>query len=181
MIENLKLSLDKALHHFEAELGKLQMGRANPALVEDIRVDQYGSLAPIKNAATVNVLDPQTLSISPWDKSIIHAIAKAISDAGVGLNPQTMADSVLIKIPAMTEDRRKDTVKIVKKFTEEAKVSVRNIRAEAQKSLKKQETEKEISEDQARDMMEDIQKMIDEANKKIDEGAKIKEADVMKV
>jgi len=157
------------------------MGRANPALVEDIRVEQYGSLAPIKNAATVNVLDPQTLSIAPWDKTLIHAIAKAISDAWVGLNPQTMADSVMIKIPDMTEERRRDTVKVVKKFTEDAKVSIRNVRGDAQKSIKKQETEKEISEDQARDMMDDVQKLIDDANKKIDDGAKLKEADIMKV
>lgn len=122
MLPNVKQSLEKALHHFEAELGKLQMGRANPALVEDIRVDQYGSMTPIKNCASVNVLDPQTLSITPWDKSVIHAIAKAINDAGVGLNPQTMADSVMIKIPDMTEDRRRDTVKVVKRFTEDAKV-----------------------------------------------------------
>lgn len=181
MIENTKQAIEKALHHFEAELGKIQMGRANPALVEDIRVEQYWSLAPIKNAATVNVLDPQTLSIAPWDKTLIHAIAKAISDAGVGLNPQTMADSVMIKIPDMTEERRRDTVKVVKKFTEDAKVSIRNVRADAQKTIKKQETDKEISEDQARDMMDDIQKIIDEANKKIDEGAKVKEADIMKV
>lgn len=181
MSETVKQSLEKALHHFETELSKIQMGRANPALVEDIRVEQYGSLAPIKNAASVNVLDSQTLSIAPWDKTLLHAIAKAISDAGVGLNPQTMADSVMIKIPDMTEDRRKDTVKVVKKFTEDAKVSVRNVRGEAQKAIKKQETNKEITEDQARDMMDELQKSIDEANKKIDEGAKAKEADIMKV
>ncbi len=181
MSENTKTSLDKALHHFEWELWKIQMGRANPALVEDILIEQYGSMQPLKNSASVNVLDPQTLSIAPWDKTILHAIAKAITDAWVGLNPQTMADSVIIKIPDMTEDRRKDTVKIVKKFAEDAKVSIRNIRSDAQKSIKRQETDKEISEDQARDMMEEVQKLIDDANKKIDDGAKLKETDIMKV
>lgn len=181
MWESTQNQINKSLLHFEAELGKIQMGRANPALVEDIRVEQYGSLSPIKNTASVNVLDSQTLSISPWDRSLIHAIAKAITEAWVGLNPQTMADSVLIKIPDMTEERRRDTVKVVKKFTEDAKVSIRNIRGEAQKSIKKQETEKEISEDQARNLLEDLQKMIDEANKKIDEKAKQKETDIMKV
>lgn len=157
------------------------MGRANPSLIEDIRVEQYGSLQPIKNSASINVLDPQTLSIVPWDKTLIHAIAKAISDAGVGLNPQTMADSVMIKIPDLTEERRKDTVKVVKKFIEEAKISIRNVRGDAQKAIKNQETNKEISEDQARDMMDEVQKLIDDANKKIDEGGKNKEADIMKV
>ncbi len=181
MDESTQKSIDKALHHFEWELSKIQMGRANPALVEDILVEQYGSMSPIKNCASVSVLDTQTISIAPWDKTLLHPIAKAISDAGVGLNPQTMTESVMIKIPDMTEDRRKDTVKVLKKFAEDAKVSIRNIRAEAQKTIKKKETDKEISEDQARDMMEDVQKLVDEANKKIDEATKVKETDIMHV
>ena len=181
MIQQAKQQLEKALHHLEREFGKLQMWRANPALVEDILVEQYGSLAPIKNGATVWVLDAQTISISPWDKSLIHPIAKAITDAGVGLNPQSMADSVLIRVPQLTEERRKEMVKVVKKFTEEGKVSVRNIRADFHKQIKKQETEKEISEDVARNLEEDLQKLIDDTNKKIDEAGKKKEAEVMKV
>jgi len=173
--------LSKATHHLELEFSKLSVWRANPALVEDIRVEQYGSLQPIKNCASVNTLDAQTLSIAPWDKTLIHPIAKAITEAWVGLNPQTMGDSVMIKIPPMTEERRRDIVKIVKKYAEEAKISVRNIRAEILKSIKKQETEKLISEDVARDMETDLQKAIDEANKKIDELSKKKENDVMSI
>lgn len=173
--------INKALHHLESEYGKLQLGRATPALVEDIRVDQYGSLQPIKNSASINILDAQTLSIAPWDKNLIHPIAKAITDAGIGLNPQTMADSVMLKIPALTEERRKELCKIVKKYAEEAKVSVRNIRADYHKQIKKRENEKEISEDEARDMEHDLQKIIDEANKHIDELSKKKETDTMKV
>ena len=181
MLDEAKKQLEKALHHLEGEFGKLQMGRANPALVEDIRVEQYGSLQALKNCASLNILDPQTLSIAPWDKTLIHPIAKAITEAGVGLNPQTMGDSVLIKIPPMTEERRKDMVKIVKKFAEDGKVSVRNIRGDILKQIKKQETDKLISEDMAKDMEKDLQKLIDDANKNIDEAAKKKEADVMKV
>lgn len=181
MLENLQNQLSKALHHLEGEFWKLQMGRANPALVEDILVEQYGGMQPIKNCCSINILDPQTLSIAPWDKTLIHAIAKAITDAAVGLNPQTMADSVMIKVPPMTEDRRKEMVKVVKKFAEDAKVSVRNVRGDLLKAIKRAETEKEISEDQAKNHETDLQKAIDEANKKIDEAAKIKEADVMKV
>lgn len=181
MIEQIKAQLEKALHHLESEFWKLQMWRANPALVEDITVEQYGSIQPIKNSASINILDPQTLSIAPWDKSLIHAIAKAITDAWVGLNPQTMADSVLIRIPQLTEERRREMCKVVKKFGEEAKVSVRNIRADFHKQVKKQETDKEISEDQARDLESNIQKEIDAVNKMIDEATKKKEADIMKI
>jgi len=181
MLEEAKKQLERALHHLEIEFGKIQMGRANPAIVEDIRIEQYGSLQALKNCASINTLDSQTLSINPWDKSIIHAIAKAITDAGVGLNPQTMGDGVIIKIPPLTEERRRDMTKIVGKFAEEAKISIRNIRSEALKEIKKQETSKEISEDIAKKYESDLQKMIDDANKKIEESAKKKEADVMKV
>lgn len=157
------------------------MGRANPALVEDIMIEQYGSMQPLKNSASINILDPQTLSIAPWDKGLIHGIAKAITDAGVGLNPQTMADSVMIKVPQMTQERRIEMCKVVKKFGEDAKVSVRNVRADFHKDIKKQEADKTISEDEAKDMEIDLQKEIDHANKTIDEAIKKKEADVMKV
>lgn len=178
MIPETKSLLEKALHHLEAEFGKLQAGRANPALVEDIRVEQYGMLQPLKNCASVNVLDNQTLSIQPWDKTLIHPIAKAISDAGVGLNAQSMADSVMIKIPDLTEERCRDIVKIVKRFAEEAKVTVRNIRGDTLKKIKADES---FTEDMQRDMEKDLQKLVDDINKAIDEAAKKKEADVMKV
>lgn len=181
MLQDAQASLDKALHHLEVEFGKLQMGRANPVLVEDIMVEQYGSMQPIKNSASINILDSQTLSIAPWDKALIHTIAKAITEAGTGLNPQTMADSVLIKVPPLTEERRREMCKVVKKFGEDAKISVRNVRADFHKQIKKQETDKEISEDMARDLENDLQKQIDAANKSIDEHTKKKEEDVMKV
>ena len=181
MLDEAKTQLEKALHHLEGEFGKLQMGRATPALVEDVMVEQYGSMQPLKNSASLNILDPQTLSIAPWDKTLIHPIAKAITDAGIGLNPQAMADSILIKVPQLTEERRKDMVKIVKKFAEEAKVSIRNIRGEFMKQIKKQETEKTLSEDAAKGVETELQKLIDEHNKIIDDAAKRKEEDVMKV
>ncbi len=181
MLDTAKQNIEKALHHLESEFGKLQLGRANPALIEDIRVEQYWSLQPIKNWASINVLDSQTLSIAPWDKTLIHTIAKAISDAGIGLNPQTMADSVLIKVPALTEERRKEIVKVVRKCAELSIVSIRTIRSDIHKAIKKHENDKEISEDMAKDMENDLQKLIDDANKQIEEAAKKKEADVMKV
>jgi ribosome recycling factor len=150
-------------------------------MVEDIRIDTYGSLQPIKNSASINLIDSQTLSIQPWDRSQVHAIAKAITDSGMGLNPQTMADSVMIKVPALTEERRKDIVKIAKKLSEEGKVSVRNARQESLKDIKKAKDEKTITEDDVKSYENDLQKMIDDANKKIEEMTKKKEDDIMKI
>lgn len=181
MIQEAKNGLDKALHHLEQEFGKLQMWRANPAIIEDVMIEQYGSMQPIKNSASIGVLDPQTLSISPWDKELIGTITKAITAANLWLNPQAGAESILIKVPQMTEETRRDMAKVVKKYWEDAKVSVRNIRWDFHKQIGKQKTDKEISEDEAKDLEAQLQKHVDAANKKIDEASKNKEADVMKV
>lgn len=181
MLEKAQSGIEKSLHHLEVEFSKLQAGRANPAMIEDIRVDSYWSLTPIKNVASINVMDSQTLSIQPWDRSQIHAIAKAITDAGIGLNPQTMADSVMIKVPQVTEERRKDLCKIAKKFSEDAKVSVRTARQDSLKDIKTAKDAKEITEDDVKDLETKLQKIVDDANKKIDEHLKKKEEDIMKV
>jgi len=181
MLTKTKTGIQKALVHLEQEFSKLQAGRANPAMVEDIRVDVYGSLTPIKNAASISMMDSQTLSIQPWDRSQIHAIAKAITDANMGLNPQTMADSVMIKVPSVTEERRKDLCKIVKKLAEDAKISVRNARGETLKDIKRAKDAKEITEDDEKDSEKNLDKLVSDANSKIEELAKKKEADIMKV
>lgn len=181
MLEKAQNWIEKAINHLEVEFSKLQAWRANPAMVEDVRVESYGSLQPIKNVASINILDNQTLSIVPWDRSVIHAIAKAITDSGIGLNPQTMADSVMIKIPLVTEERRKDLAKIAKKFAEEAKVSVRNARQDSLKDIKKAKDDKEITEDDVKAYETDLQKLVDDSNKKIDDLTKKKEEDIMKV
>lgn len=181
MLSKAQQWIQKALSHLEGEFSKLQVGRANPAMVEEIRVESYGSLTPIKNVASINILDSQTLSIQPWDRSQIHALAKAITDAGIGLNPQTMADSVLIRVPSLTEERRRDLCKVAKKFWEEAKVSVRNARGESVKDIKNAKDNKEITEDDQKGYESDLQKITDDANKKIDDMTKKKEEDIMKV
>ena len=181
MLEKAKEWIEKALHHLDVEYSKLQLGRANPVMVETIMVDQYGSMQPLQNMAAVSNLDSQTLSIKPWDKTILHAIAKAISDSWLGLNPQTMADSILIKVPPLTEERRKEISKVAKTMAEDAKVWIRNARADSMKVIKKAEDDKEISEDKRKDLENDLQKIIDDANKKVEEHYKHKEADIMKV
>jgi len=181
MLTKAKDWIEKALKHLDLEYTKLQLWRANPAMVEWILVEQYGMTQPLQNMATVWNLDAQTLSIKPWDKSSIHSIAKAITEAGLWLNPQTMADSVMIKMPALTEERRKEVAKIAKNLAEEAKISVRNARQESLKDIKKAEDNKEISEDIKKQYENDLQKLIDDANKKVEEHFKHKETDIMKI
>lgn len=181
MLSKAKQWIEKAIKHLETEFSRLQLWRANPSIVEDIMVENYWSFQPIKNVAWVSVMDAQTLFIKPWDKSMINKIAKAISESWVWLNPQTMADSIMIKMPLLTEERRKDMVKLAKKYSEEAKVWIRNARAESNKDLKQAEDKKEISEDESKDFTNQLQKMVDEWNKKIDELWKKKEVDIMKV
>ena len=181
MLEKTKTWIDKAIKHLELEFSKLQVWRANPSLLDDIRVEQYGSMQPIQNLATVWTLDAQTLSIKPWDKTVIHPIAKAISDAWLGLNPQTMADSVIIKIPPLTEERRKDIVKIAKKLLEEAKIAIRNSRQDSLKDIKKALDAKEISEDDEKRLEKELQDLVNDWNKKAEELFKKKQEDIMKI
>lgn len=181
MLQKAKEWIEKSIKHLDFEFWKLQTGRANPSLVEDVLVDTYWSTGPIKNAASVNLLDFQTIIIKPWDKSTIWAIAKWITASWIWLNPQTMADSVMIKIPALTEERRREISKIAKGLAEEAKIWVRNVRWEIQRMIKKAEDDKEISEDIAKDLMTDLQKLVDDANKRIDEHYKHKDAEIMKI
>lgn len=181
MLTKASQGAEKALDHLSTEYSKLQLGRANPNLVEDILVEQYGSLQPLQNMASVSNMDSQTLIIKPWDTTVLHAIAKAITESGMGLNPQSMADSILIKVPALTEERRKEVAKHAKKLSEDAKISVRNARGESLKDIKRAEDEKEISEDQKKDFEGDLQKIIDDANKKVEEYYKNKEVDIMKI
>lgn len=181
MLEKVKSAIDKSVKHLDIEYSKLQLWRANPVIVEWVLIEQYWNMQAIKNLATISNLDSQTLCIKPWDKNIIHAIAKAISDSGLWLNPQTMADSVVIKIPSLTEDRRREVVKIAKSLADEAKIAVRNGRQESLKLIKKAEDDKEISEDIRKDKEGVLQKMIDDANKKIEERFKQKEIEIMKI
>lgn len=181
MLTKAKEGIEKTIHHLDVEYSKLQLGRANPVMVESIMVEQYGSMQPLQNIAAVSNLDAQTLSIKPWDKTLIHAIAKAISDSGLWLNPQTMADSILIKVPPLTEERRKEISKVAKNMAEDAKVWIRNVRAESMKAIKKAENDKEISEDERKKYETDLQKLIDDANKKVEEHYKAKSADIMKI
>lgn len=181
MLANLQQELHKATNHMQNELSKLQAWRANPAIVEDIYVMAYGSLGPLKNIAAVSIMDASTIVIQPWDKTLIRDIEKGISDAKIGLNPSNNGETLMIKIPPLTEERRRDLVKIASRLGEEGKVGIRNIRQEFKKKIDKAKADKEISEDEAKTHEANLQKEIDKWIKQIEEMLKTKEIDIMKV
>ncbi len=181
MLENLKTDLKRAEEHLHNEFNKLQVGRANPSLIEWVLVNVYWWVQPLKNVASVSVMDSQTLNIQPWDKWLIREIDKWITDAGLGLNPQNNWESIMIKIPTLTEERRRDLVKFAKKLSEDWKIAIRNIRQDYLKKIKAAETAKEISEDISKWYEKDLQKAIDDEIAKVDTMLKHKEDDIMKV
>ncbi|MBC7498323.1 ribosome recycling factor [Candidatus Gracilibacteria bacterium] len=181
MLANLQQELHKATNHMQNELSKLQAGRANSAIVEDIYVMAYGSLGPLKNIAAVSVMDASTIVIQPWDKTLIRDIEKGISEAKIGLNPSNNGETLMIKIPPLTEERRRDLVKIASRLGEEGKVGIRNIRQEFKKKIDKSKADKEISEDEAKTHEANLQKEIDKGIKQIEEMLKVKEIEIMKV
>lgn len=181
MLSNLQQELSKAINHMKTELSKLQAWRANPAIVEDIYIMAYGNLGPLKNIASVSIMDASTIVIQPWDKSLIKDIEKGISDAKIWLNPSNNGESLMIKIPPLTEERRRDLVKIANRLGEEWKVGIRNIRQEFKKKIDKSKSDKEISEDEAKVYEANLQKEIDKGIKEIEEMLKIKDTDIMKV
>lgn len=181
MLANLQQELHKAKEHLQNELAKLQAWRANPAIVEGVYVMAYGSSQPIRNVAAVSTLDAQTIVIQPWDKTIIRDIEKGISDASLGLNPSNNGESLMIKIPPLTEERRRDLVKLASRLGEDGKVGIRTVRQDFKKKIDTAKANKEISEDEAKSYETDLQKQIDAAIKEVDSLLKTKEEDIMKV
>lgn len=180
-IQQAVQDFEKAVSHLKEEFSRLQLGRANPALVENIPVDMYGSSQPVKAVASISTPDPRTIMIQPWDKSALAAIERGIVGVGLGLNPVNDGVVVRISIPALTEERRTDLSKHVKKLAEEARISVRNARQEAHNVFKQLKTDGEIAEDQWHGADKKLQEKVDAFNKQIDELTKTKETDVMTV
>ena len=181
MLSNLHQSLHKATSHLSGELSKLQAWRANPAIVEGVYVMAYGSSQALRNVAAVSILDAQTIVIQPWDKAVIKDIEKGITDANLGLNPSNNGESIMIKIPTLTEERRRDLTKIASRLAEEGKVGVRTVRQDYKKNIDKAKADKEISEDEAKAYEAELQKKVDIAIREVDDMLKHKEAEIMKV
>ncbi len=172
---------NKGMDHLKDQFGRLQVGRANASLVENIPVDMYGSSQPVKALANISIPESRTIQIQPWDKSALAPIEKGIVGAGIGLNPVNDGVCVRISIPPLTEERRAELTKHVHKLAEEAKIAVRTARQDAHNHFKQLKSDSEITEDDLRDAEKQLQNKVDEANKKIDEVASAKENDVMTV
>lgn len=181
LIKDAGNRMDKTLEALRTELSKVRTGKATTALLDGVKVDYYGNLTPINQVGNITVLDPHTLSITPWDKSMVQAVDKAILEANLGFNPISDGTNLKIPIPLLTEERRKDFVKIVKKFGEDSKVAIRNVRRDANDHLKKQQKDKKMSEDELKQAEDEVQKLTDQHIKIVDEILKHKEAEIMEV
>lgn len=181
VIKDAKTRMDKSLEALRNDLAKIRSGKATTALLDGIKVESYGSLVPLKQVGNVSVLDSHTLSITPWEKPMTAVIEKAIMEANLGLNPVNDGTNLKIPVPAPTEERRRELVKLIKKYGEETKIAVRNIRRDANDQLKKEEKEKKMSEDQLADAEDEVQKITNEHTKLIDEILKHKEEEIMRV
>ena len=171
----------KAIESLKSEFNAVRAGRANPALLDRLTVEYYGVATPLKQMANVSAPDPRTLVIQPWDKTAIGEIEKAVLKSGLGLIPNSDGQLIRLSIPQLTEERRGELVKIVRKKTEEAKVAIRNIRRDANDLIKALEKDGEISEDDERRYQDDIQKLTDQSTKLADEQLGFKEAEIMEV
>jgi ribosome recycling factor len=173
--------MKKAVESVRKELASIRTGRATPALLEGIKVDYYETMTPLSQVANISVPDSRLLVIQPWEKRLIPEIVKAIHKSDLGLNPQADANVVRLPIPPLTEERREDLVKLVKKVAEEGKIAVRNIRRDSNETLKKAEKDKDISEDESRKAQEHVQEITDKYIELVDEMTKKKEVEVMEV
>ncbi len=181
IIKDARRRMDGAINAFHDELVKIRTGRATPTLLDGIRVDYYGQKVPLNQAATVTAPEPRLLVVQPWEKKMLGEIEKEIQKADLGLNPSNDGTVIRIPIPQLSEERRKDLVKLVHKFAEDARVAVRNVRRDANDHLKKLEKNHEISEDQLKDYLDEIQKLTDDHIKEIDNIMKNKEEEILKV
>jgi ribosome recycling factor len=179
--KNTKNHMQKSIDAFAHELSKLRTGRANPSLVENIKVNSYGTDMPLNQVASITVRDAKTLTLTPWDKNLVSAIEKAILQSELGLNPATSGTVIHLPLPTLTEERRRDLVKVVKTESENAKVAVRNVRRQANDDIKKLFKDKLITEDEEHKAQDNVQKITDEFIKKIDEMAHHKEQELMEI
>jgi ribosome recycling factor len=179
--KQLKLECDLTLEAIRNEFAHIRTGRATTQLLDGIRVEYYGSHVPLNQVANISVPEPRLLTVQPWEKNLISEITKAIQKSELGLNPSSDGQLIRLPIPALTEERRKDLVKLVKKVGEEGKISLRNHRRDANDALKKLEKDKAITEDEHHKGIDSVQQVIDEYSKKIDDLVVKKDAEVMEV
>jgi ribosome recycling factor len=185
MIEDIKADaasrMTKSVESFKHELGKIRTGRAHPSLLDQVSVEYYGSNVPISQVANVVAEDARTLLVTPWEKDMVKVVEKAILTSDLGLNPATAGTAIRVPMPPLTEERRRDLVKVVKQEAENGKIAIRNIRRDANNDLKELVKEKEISEDDERRGQDAIQKLTDKYVVEIDRLLEVKEKELMEV
>lgn len=179
--DELNRRMNGAVATLKAEIAGLRTGRASTGLLDPVKVDAYGSLAPINQLGTVSTPEPRLLTVQVWDKGLVKAVDKAIRDAGLGLNPQIDGQLLRIPIPELNEERRKELVKLAHKYAEQGRVAVRNIRRDGMEALKKAEKEHKISQDDHRRMGDELQKITDNHIREIDQALQHKEQEIMQV
>jgi len=173
--------MDQSIAAFKNNLTKIRTGRANPALLDTVHVDYYGSMLPISQVANVALLDARTISVQPWEKGMGPKIEKAIRESDLGLNPSAQGDLLRVPMPALTEERRKELTKVVRHAGEEARIAIRGVRREANDHLKKLLKDKEVSEDDERRAQDEVQRLTDRVTAEIERLVQGKEAEVMAV
>lgn len=180
VLDDAKMSMDKAIEHCENEIAKIRAGKAMPSMLDGIMVDYYGNPTPLSQVANVNTPDARTLVIQPWEKTLIPEIEKAIMEANIGLNPQNDGTIVRLNVPPLTEERRRDLVKKVKEEAEKGRIAIRNIRKDANEKIKKLKSEG-VSDDEMKTGEAEVQKLTDAYIVKVDKEAENKEKDIMTV
>jgi ribosome recycling factor len=180
IMDSAKESMENTLIHLDKSFLNIRAGKASPAMLGGVKVEYYGSLTPLSQVANINVPDARTLTVTPWEKNMLHPIEKAIMIANLGFNPMNNGDNIIINIPVLTEERRRDLVKQAKAEAEDAKIGIRNARKDANTDIKKLEKDG-LSEDVCKGAEADVQSLTDSYIKKIDELLSAKEAEIMKV
>lgn len=181
VLRQAKDRMEKSIEAYERELGTLRAGRANPSILDKVQVEYYGMMTPLNQLSSITVPEGRMLLLQPFDKSSISAIEKAIQKADLGLSPNSDGNIIRITIPALTEERRNDLVKLVGRYAEEAKVAVRNVRRDANDELKKKEKDGDLTEDELRRGQDDVQKLTDSTISNIDSISKVKEEDIREI
>jgi len=181
IFEEAKDHMGKSIEMMKRDFGTLRTGKVTTQIVDAIKVDYYGTPTPLNQVGSVVVQDATTIAINPWEKSMLPAIEKAIQEANIGVNPNNDGDFIKLFFPPMTVEQRQEIVKQAKQMAEKAKVAIRNVRKEANNKIKRLEHDKEISEDEMKRALDQVQKLTDEFIAKVDESLKAKEADILKV
>jgi ribosome recycling factor len=180
-MKDLRRRMDGALEALRKEFAGLRTGRASTSLLDQIMVEAYGSTVPLSQCGTVNAPEPRMLTVQVWDRALVKPVEKAIRDGGLGLNPQSDGQTVRVPIPDLNEERRRELVKVAAKYTEQARISVRNVRRDGLDSLKKLEKDGEISQDEQRRIQAEIQALTDDTIKKIDDAFAQKDREILQV